>query len=53
MELLMPMGEKTEKTGTLLTDVSQPEKKSDSKTLEQIDEKLDLLLVAGKTETER
>lgn len=52
MELLMPTGEKTEKTGTLLTDASQIEKKSNSEMLEQIDGKLDLLLSAGKTETE-
>lgn len=52
MELLMPTGEKTEKEGTLLTDESRMEKKSDSETLEQIDGKLDLLLAAGKTETE-
>ncbi len=52
MELLMPTGKKTEKKGTLLTDASQPEKKTDSEMLEQIDGKLDLLLAAGKTETE-
>lgn len=53
MELLMPTGEKTEKTGTLLTDASQIEKKLNSEMLEQIDGKLDLLLSAGKTETDR
>ena len=52
MELLMPKGEKTEKAGTLLTDASQMEKKSNSEMLEQIDGKLDLILAAGKTETE-
>lgn len=52
MELLMPEGKKTEKAGTLLTDASQIEKKSNSEMLEQIDGKLDLLLAAGKTETE-
>lgn len=52
MELLMPTGKKTEKKGTLLTDASQPEKKTDSEMLEQIDGKLDLLLAAGKAETE-
>ena len=52
MELLMPTGKKTEKDGTLMQDVSQPEKKTDSEMLEQIDGKLDLLLAAGKTETE-
>lgn len=52
MELLMPTGEKTEKAGTLLTDTSQPEKKTDSEMLERIDGKLDLLLAAGKVETE-
>ena len=52
MELLMPKGKKTEKAGTLLTDESQTEKKSDSEMLQQINEKLDLLLAAGKTETE-
>ena len=52
MELLMPTGEKTEKAGTLLTDASQPEKKSNSEMLEQIDGKLDLLLASGNTETE-
>ena len=39
MELLMPEGKKIEK-------------KSNSEMLEQIDGKLDLLLAAGKTETE-
>ncbi len=52
MELLMPTGEKTKKNGTLLQDVSQPEKKIDSEILEQIDRKLDLLLTARKTEVE-
>lgn len=52
MELLMTEGKRTEKEGTLLTDVSQTEKKSNSEMLEQIDGKLDLLLAAGKTETE-
>lgn len=49
MELLMPEGKKTEKEGTLLTDVSQTEKKTDLKMLEQINGKLDLLLENGKT----
>lgn len=52
MEELMPTGQKTEKTGTLLTNVSKPEKKTDSEMLEQIDGKLDLLLAARKIETE-
>ena len=52
MELLMPEGEKTEKAGTLLTDASQMEKKSNSEIVEQIDGKLELLLADGKTETE-
>lgn len=52
MKLIMSEGKKTEKTGTRLTDASQSEKKTDSEMLEKIDGKLDLPLVAGKTETE-
>lgn len=52
MELLMPTGNKTEKSGTLLTDTLQPEKKTDQEMLEQINQKLDLLLLNRKKETE-
>lgn len=52
MELLMPIGSKTEKTGTLLVDTSKQEKKTETEILEQIDGKLDLLLAAGGAEKE-
>lgn len=52
VELLMPKGEKIEKEGTLLMDVSQQEKNLDLEILEQIDGKLDLLLGAEKTRME-
>lgn len=52
MKELMPTGKKTEKIGTLLTNVSMPEKKTDSEMLEQIDGKLDLLLAERKIEAE-
>ncbi len=52
MKLLIQTGEKTEKGGTLLRDVSQPEKKTDAEMLEQVNGKPDLLLAAGKIEAE-
>lgn len=51
MELLMPTGEKTEKIGTLLTDVShvsQTDKNMDLETLKQIDGKPDKFLETEK-----
>ncbi len=49
MEILIPIGEKEEKCGTVMKDVRQAEKKTDSEMLAQIDGKLDLLLAASET----
>ena len=52
MELFMPTGKKTEKEGTLLSDVSRSIKNTDLETLKQTDGKIDTLLEKGKVEIE-